>query len=94
MSSGPEDETLDQFYNAVDALTTATDKLSPAGKVVALFRVAVEHGFEALGMIGVLHLLTRLMAATLGIMELEDEIDTESYTDILNEFDPGPEAKH
>jgi len=58
--------------------------LTGAGKTVVLFRVALETGAKEMGMIAVLHLISRLMTTTLGIMNNDD---SGGFEEILDDFE-------
>ncbi len=58
--------------------------LTGAGKTVVLFRVALETGAREMGMIAVLHLISRLMTTTLGIMNNDS---SEGFEEILDDFE-------
>ena len=73
-------------------MNNSNDDLSCAGKTIVLFRVALECGAAELGMAGVLHLLSRLMSATLGIMNGAEADD--SFVDILDDFETDNETSH
>ena len=85
------DEHLEEFYQSVTHLHDSADELSCAGKTIVLFRVALEGGAVGLGMIGVLHLISRLFTAALGIMHGEDE---PVFAEILEEFETHNETPH
>ena len=59
-------------------------ELTGAGKTVVLFRVALETGARDIGMIAVLHLISRLMTTTLGIM---NDDNSYSFEEILDDFE-------
>ena len=86
------DEHLEQFYQNITHMHNSTEDLSCVGKTIVLFRVALECGAAELGMAGVLHLLSRLMSATLGIMNGAEADD--SFVDILDDFETDNETSH
>jgi hypothetical protein len=75
---------LDKFYRDVRALEDDCAELTGAGKTVVLFRVALETGARDIGMIAVLHLISRLMTTTLGIM---NDDNSYSFEEILDDFE-------
>ena len=75
---------LDKFYRDVRALEDDCTALTGAGKTVVLFRVALETGARDIGMIAVLHLISRLMTTTLGIM---NDDNSYSFEEILDDFE-------
>ena len=87
-----KDKDLERFYQDVTHMNNSNDELSCAGKTIVLFRVALECGAAELGMAGVLHLLSRLMSATLGIMNGAEADD--SFVDILDDFETDNETSH
>ena len=86
-----KDEHLEEFYHSVPHLHNSADELSCAGKTIVLFRVALECGSVGLGMIGVLHLISRLFTAALGIMHGEDE---PVFAEFLEEFETDNKTPH
>ena len=85
------DEHLEQFYQNVTHLHNSAEGLSCAGKTIVLFRVALECGATELGMVGVLHLISRLFTAALGIMHGEYE---PVFAKILDDFETDNETPH
>ena len=85
------DEHLEQFYQNVTHMHNSTEDLSCVGKTIVLFRVALECGAAELGMVGVLHLISRLITSTLGIMDGGDEPLLE---EILDDFETHNETPH
>jgi|TARA_R110000744_G_scaffold284140_2_gene395489 hypothetical protein len=82
---------LENFYQEVRATETSCSDLTGAGKTVVLFRVALETGAREMGMLSVLHLISKLMTATLGIMNDDDEC---SFEEILDEFEVENKISH
>jgi hypothetical protein len=80
-----KDKDLERFYQDVKHMNNSNNDLSSAGKTIVLFRAALECGAPELGMAGVLQLLSRLMSATLGIMNGAEACD--SFEDILDDFE-------
>ena len=85
------DEHLEQFYQNVTHMHNSAEGLSCAGKTIVLFRVALECGAAELGMVGVLHLISRLITSTLGIMDGGDEPLLE---EILDDFETDNKTAH
>lgn len=75
---------LENFYQGVRAMEDNCADLTGAGKTVVLFRVALETGAREMGMIAVLHLISRLMTTTLGIMNNDD---SGGFEEILDDFE-------
>jgi hypothetical protein len=74
---------LERFYQEIRAIEDSCTELTGAGKSVVLFRVALETGARDIGMIAVLHLISRLMT-TLGIMNNDS---SEGFEEILDDFE-------
>ena len=74
---------LERFYQEIRAIEDSCTELTGAGKSVVLFRVALETGARDIGMIAVLHLISRLMTTTLGIMNNDS---SEGFEEILDDF--------
>ena len=85
------DEHLEEFYQNVTHLHDSAAELSCAGKTIVLFRVALEGGSVGLGMIGALHLISRLFTAALGIMHGEYE---PVFAKFLDDFETDNETPH
>ena len=83
--------TLEKFYQEVRATEENCADLTGAGKTVVLFRVALETGAREMGMISVLHLISRLMTTTLGIMNNEEDC---SFEEILDDFEVENKISH
>lgn len=75
---------LEKFYQEIRAIEDSCMELTGAGKSVVLFRVALETGARDIGMIAVLHLISRLMTTTLGIMNNDS---SEGFEEILDDFE-------
>jgi len=76
---------MDDFYRDVMARTDEElAGLSGNARTVVLFRVALETGAREAGLLTVVHLMSRLLATTIGIMNSDNE---ESFEDILNDFE-------
>ena len=52
-----KDQHLDSFYEEVNKATYERGDLDPIGKSVVLFRVAIENGTAAVGILGILHVM-------------------------------------
>ena len=59
---------LDNFYEKVRAVSRTTGELSETEKAIVLVRVAIEESSREVGVAPTMHLLSKLMTATLGIM--------------------------
>jgi hypothetical protein len=75
---------MNTFYKGVHDISETTKDLSEAQKTGVLFRVAIERGSSELGMMPTMHLLSRLMTTTLGIMAGDDNV---SFEGSLGDFD-------
>jgi|TARA_R100001244_G_scaffold100869_1_gene75195 hypothetical protein len=83
---------INKFYtDMMNRTTTSKLDVSPAARVVALFRVAVEYGAVHMGIPTLTYLLSRLLTITLGVMVGDKEA---TYDDILEDFDQEEEVKH
>ena len=75
---------LDNFYEKVRAVSRTTGELSETERAIVLVRVAIEESSREVGVAPTMHLLSKLMTATLGIMA-EDEDAT--LTNLLKDFE-------
>ena len=82
---------LERFYTKVGAATAGETELSCAAKTIVLFRVALESGAEGLGLMGALHLVSRLLTNSLGAA---DNFEDCSIDNILDEYDPNDATTH
>lgn len=82
-------ENLNSFYEEVNKATYERGDLDPIGKSVVLFRVAIENGAAAVGILGILHVMSKLLASTLAIAD-----DEGSHENFLENFDPDDPVKH
>ena len=83
---------INKFYaDMMNNTTTSKLNVSPAARVVALFRVVVEYGAVHMGIPTLTYLLSRLLTITLGVMVGDKEA---TYDDILEYFDQEEEVKH
>ena len=83
---------IDSFYEEITNLVEGSPlEVSSTGRVVALFRVAVEYGAVQIGLPTLAYLMSRILTITLGIATGDEEA---KYDDILEEFDTDGEVKH
>ena len=83
---------IDSFYKEMTNLVEGSPlDVSPTGRVVALFRVAVEYGAVQIGLPTLAYLMSRILTITLGIATGDEEA---KYDDLLEEFDTDGEVKH
>ena len=90
-------ENLNSFYEEVNKATYQRGDLDPIGKSVVLFRVAIENGAAAVGILRILHVMSKLLASTLAIVDEEEshEINRSSrIVDFLENFNPNDPVKH
>ena len=80
---------LNNFYAEVQKVSRATGELSETDKAIVLVRVAIEESSREVGLVPTLHLLSKLMTATLGIMAEE-----ESPEQILPDLDENDMTSH
>ena len=77
---------LDNFYaDIINSVSNSELDVSPSGRVVVLFRVAVEYGAVHIGMPTLTYLMSRILTITLGVMVGDKDAN---YDDILQNFDP------
>ena len=65
--------------------------LTPASKTIVLFRVAIESGAKELGLPRVVHIISRLMTVTIGILAGDEEAN---YDSILEDWDIADKPQH
>jgi hypothetical protein len=83
---------VDSFYKEITNLVEGSVlEVSPTGRVVALFRVAVEYGAVHIGLPTLAYLMSRILTITLGIATGDEEA---TYDNILEEFETDGEVKH
>ena len=83
---------IDDFYaDIIGRVSDSKLDVSPSGRVVALFRVAVEYGAVHMGIPTLTYLMSRLLTVTLCVM-VGDKDATYDY--ILEEFDTEGEVPH
>ena len=83
---------IDDFYaDIIGRVSNSELDVSPSGRVVALFRVAVEYGAVHMGLPTLTYLMSRLLTITLGVMVGDKDA---TYDDILEEFDTEGEVPH
>ena len=75
---------MDEFYKEVQKVSEANNDLSETGKAVVLFRVAIEESSREVGLAPTLHLLSKLMTTTLGILADDKDVTFEDTLDDLN----------
>ena len=75
---------MDEFYKEVQKVSEANNDLSETGKAVVLFRVAIENHAREVGLESSMHLLSKLMTTTLGIMAEDEDATFEDILDDLN----------
>ena len=64
---------IDTFYRDLNKMCDATEDLSVEEKCLALLRVSIERGFDGLGDITTLAMITKCLSITMNIMAGEDE---------------------
>ena len=83
---------VDSFYKEITNLVEGSVlEVSPTGRVVALFRVAVEYGAAQIGLPTLAYLMSKILTITLGIATGDEEA---TYDNILEEFETDGEVKH
>ena len=83
---------IDDFYaDIIGRVSDSKLDVSPSGRVVALFRVAVEYGAVHMGIPTLTYLMSRLLTVTLGVMVGDKDA---TYDNILEEFDTEGEVPH
>ena len=83
---------IDSFYKEMTNLVEGSPlEVSTTGRVVALFRVAVEYGAAQIGLPAVAYLMSRILTITLGIAGGDKEA---TYDGVLEEFETYGEVKH
>ena len=80
---------LDSFYEEVSKTTYDCNDLDQMGKSVVLFRVAIENGAAAAGILGILHVMSKILTSTLAMAEEGDV-----FEEFLKNFDPDDSTKH
>jgi hypothetical protein len=83
---------IDSFYKEMTNLVEGSPlDVSPTGRVVAVFRVAVEYGAVQIGLPTLAYLMSRILTITLGIATGDEEA---TYDNILEEFETDGKVKH
>lgn len=83
---------IDSFYKEMTNLVEGGPlEVSPTGRVVALFRVAVEYGAVQIGLPTLAYLMSKILTITLGIAGGDEEA---TYDNVLEEFETDGEVKH
>ena len=75
---------MEDFYKEAHALAESAED-------VVLFRVALERGSAEIGMMPTIHLLSKLLTTTFGIMAGDDDV---SFDNVLDGFDVEDETPH
>ena len=75
---------LDNFYAQVQKVSRATGGLSETDKAIVLVRVAIEESSREVGVAPTMHLLSKLMTATLEVMAEDEGVSLEDALDGLN----------
>ena len=82
---------MQNFYQQATALAESAEDISGAAQTVVLFRVALERGALEIGMMPTIHLLSKLLTMTFGIMAGDEDI---SFDGVLDGFDVDDETPH
>ena len=83
---------IDSFYKEMTNLVEGSPlDVSPTGRVVAVFRVAVEYGAVQIGLPTLAYLMSKILTITLGIAGGDEEA---TYDNVLEEFETDGEVKH
>ena len=83
---------IDSLYKEMTNLVGGSPlEVSPTGRVVALFRVAVEYGAVQIGLPTLAYLMSKILTITLGIAGGDEEA---TYDNVLEEFETDGEVKH
>jgi hypothetical protein len=82
---------MQNFYQQATALAESAEDISGAAQTVVLFRVALERGALEIGMMPTIHLLSKLLTMTFGIMAGDEDI---SFDGVLDGFDVDDETSH
>jgi len=82
---------MQNFYQQATALAESAEDISGAAQTVVLFRIALERGALEIGMMPTIHLLSKLLTMTFGIMAGDEDI---SFDGVLDGFDVDDETSH
>jgi hypothetical protein len=82
---------MENFYRDVTAMAESVEDMSGAAQTVVLFRIALERGALEIGMMPTIHLLSKLLTMTFGIMAGDEDI---SFDGVLDGFDVDDETSH
>jgi hypothetical protein len=82
---------MENFYRDVTAMAESVEDMSGAAQTVVLFRIALERGALEIGMMPTIHLLSKLLTMTFGIMAGDEDI---SFDGVLDGFDVDDETPH
>jgi|TARA_R110000796_G_scaffold116944_1_gene229593 hypothetical protein len=77
-------ENMQLLYESLEDKLQECPDTSGAGQAVVLFRLALEVASNDLGMASAVHLMSRLLSTTLGIMSDEEAV---GYEEILHDFE-------
>jgi len=66
---------IDTFYKNLTEMCNATNDLSAEAKCAALMRVTIERGFDELGDLITLAMITKCLSITMDIMAVKTEDD-------------------
>lgn len=82
---------LEAFHRAIQRQISSNTSLSSESKSVVLFRAAIETGAQEMGLGKVVHLMSRLLTITVGIMAGDSD---SSYEEILADLDTSETTPH
>ena len=77
---------FEELFRQVNEVVSKADELPFQGKSVVLFRAALDAAEEEVGLFSAVHLMSRLLTATLSAIAEEDNFGS-SFEDILSEWD-------
>ena len=86
-----ETELLDNFYEEMSLAVIKEDNLSEESKAIVLFRLAIQTAAAEVGINKVIYMMSKLMTATIGIMEGDDN---SSYNGLLDDWDKSDVTEH
>jgi hypothetical protein len=82
---------LEAFHRGIQRQISSNTSLSSESKSVVLFRAAIETGAQEMGLPKVVHLMSRLLTITVGIMAGDSD---SSYEEILADLDTSDTPPH
>tara|TARA_R100000655_G_C2987248_1_gene192582 strand:+ start:1191 stop:1460 length:270 start_codon:yes stop_codon:yes gene_type:complete len=82
---------MNNFYDEVKVITKEKTNLNMTQKAVVLFRVALELGAEEIGFEKTMHLVSKLMTCTLGIMAGDKD---SSFDNVLEDMNTSDMSQH